>query len=49
MGLEVASIASFLGGAAFLTAGVVSAIEAASAIGCIVIGATFIGLVVRTA
>lgn len=49
MAFEVAPIAAFLGGAAILTAGVVSAVEVASAIGCVLIGVTIVGLVVRTA
>jgi len=41
-------IASFLAGAALLGAGIVAAVEIASAVGAVVIGGTFVGLLVRS-
>lgn len=48
MPVDPAPIAAFLTGAALLSAGVVGAVEVASAIGCVVIGGTFIGLIARS-
>ena len=48
MAVKLVPVAAFLAGAGFLAGGVVAAIEIASAVGALLVGGSFLGLMLRS-